>query len=174
VLERARFEPAVRRAWDALNAKVQPDGKLTHVQPIGRAPGSFPVDATEDYGVGAFLMAGSEVFRMALLQRAPAQLVTAANPADVFRPDETIEVKAPRAPVAVMEDSSSRILPSQRIGDTLRFQANFAPAEQRRFLLVPAGAMPALPDFPTRQSSENHVRSPAAGLAAPLRVSGPN
>jgi rhamnogalacturonyl hydrolase YesR len=149
VLERARFEPAVRRAWDALNAKVQPDGKLTHVQPIGRAPGSFPEDATEDYGVGAFLMAGSEVFRMALLQRAPAQLVTAVNPADLFRPDETIEVrvkeKAPRAPEAVMEAATSRILPSQRIGDTLLFQANFAPLEERRFLLVPSDAMPALP-----------------------------
>ncbi|TFW32251.1 glycoside hydrolase family 88/105 protein [Massilia horti] len=66
LLERARYEPAVRRAWTALAASVQPDGKLTHVQPIGRAPVSFPEDATEVYGVGAFLLAGSEVFRMGL------------------------------------------------------------------------------------------------------------
>jgi rhamnogalacturonyl hydrolase YesR len=66
LLERGRYQPAVLRAWTALAASVQPDGKLTHVQPIGRAPGGFPEDATEVYGVGAFLLAGSEVFRMGL------------------------------------------------------------------------------------------------------------
>jgi unsaturated rhamnogalacturonyl hydrolase len=64
LLERASFEPAARRAWAALVANVQPDGKLTHVQPIGQAPKIFPDDATEVYGVGAFLMAGSEMARM--------------------------------------------------------------------------------------------------------------
>jgi rhamnogalacturonyl hydrolase YesR len=64
LLERARYEPAVRRAWAALASSVQADGKLTHVQPIGQAPKSFPEDATEVYGVGAFLMAGSEMVRM--------------------------------------------------------------------------------------------------------------
>jgi rhamnogalacturonyl hydrolase YesR len=77
LLDRAGYEPAVRRAWDALLAKVQPDGKLTHVQPIGRAPETFPQDATEAYGIGAFLMAGSEIYRMALPQRAPLQTVSA-------------------------------------------------------------------------------------------------
>jgi rhamnogalacturonyl hydrolase YesR len=77
LLDRAGYEPAVRRAWDALLAKVQPDGKLTHVQPIGRAPETFPQDATEAYGIGAFLMAGSEIYRIALPQRAPLQTVSA-------------------------------------------------------------------------------------------------
>jgi len=64
LLERPRYAPAVRRAWAALAASVEADGKLTHVQPIGQAPKSFPEDATEVYGVGAFLLAGSEVLRM--------------------------------------------------------------------------------------------------------------
>jgi rhamnogalacturonyl hydrolase YesR len=145
LLDRAAYEPAVLRAWNALNAKVQPDGKLTHVQPIGRAPGAFAADASEAYGIGAFLMAGSEIYRMALPQRAPVQTVDAANPGDFYRADESIEVKAPAAPVAVIEAATSRILPSQRIGDTLLFQSNFAPGEKRRFLLVPAAAMPPLP-----------------------------
>jgi unsaturated rhamnogalacturonyl hydrolase len=145
LLDRAAYAPAVRRAWDALLAKVQPDGKLTHVQPIGRAPGAFAEDATEAYGAGAFLMAGSEIYRMALLQGVTPQSVSVANKANFHRADESIEVKAPATPVAVMEASTSRILPSQRIGDTLLFQANFAPGEQRRFLLLPAGAMPPLP-----------------------------
>ena len=43
------------------------DGKLTHVQPIGADPKHFDADSTEPYGVGAFLLAGSEVYRMAAL-----------------------------------------------------------------------------------------------------------
>ncbi|QGZ39939.1 rhamnogalacturonyl hydrolase YesR [Pseudoduganella flava] len=65
LLDRAAFEPAVRKAWTALAANVDPDGRLTHVQPIGLAPKVFDAQATEVYGVGAFLLAGSEVFRLA-------------------------------------------------------------------------------------------------------------
>jgi rhamnogalacturonyl hydrolase YesR len=145
LLERAAYAPSVRRAWDALLAKVQPDGKLTHVQPIGRAPDAFASDASEAYGIGAFLMAGSEIYRMSLLERTPAQAVGVANPADFYRADESIEIQAPAAPVAVIEAATSRILPSQRIGGALLFQASFAPGERRRFLLVPAASMPPLP-----------------------------
>ena len=54
----------MRKAWSALVACVAPDGKLTHVQPIGADPKKFSADATEVYGVGAFLLAGSEVYRL--------------------------------------------------------------------------------------------------------------
>ena len=64
LLDRAVYEPAVRKAWSALVGCVAPDGKLTHVQPIGADPKRFPADATEVYGVGAFLLAGSEVYRL--------------------------------------------------------------------------------------------------------------
>ncbi|ABF39965.1 glycosyl hydrolase, family 88 [Candidatus Koribacter versatilis Ellin345] len=65
LLDRAEYEPAVVRAWSALVACVDKDGKLTHVQPIGSDPKSFAEDSTEVYGVGAFLLAGSEVYRIA-------------------------------------------------------------------------------------------------------------
>ncbi|MDP4899024.1 MAG: glycoside hydrolase family 88 protein [Akkermansiaceae bacterium] len=68
LLERESYEPAVRKAWTALVSCVQNDGKLTHVQPIGADPQKFPDDATEVYGVGAFLLAGSEVYRMGGLE----------------------------------------------------------------------------------------------------------
>ncbi len=64
LLDRAKYGPAVLRAWAALVACVDKDGKLTHVQPIGSDPKSFAEDSTEVYGVGAFLLAGSEVYRM--------------------------------------------------------------------------------------------------------------
>ncbi len=63
-LEKKTFEPAVQKAWDALVACVNSEGKLTHVQPIGADPKKFAEDATEIYGVGAFLLAGSEVYRL--------------------------------------------------------------------------------------------------------------
>jgi len=65
LLDRARFELAVREAWTALAGCVTPEGKLTHVQPIGADPKKFDENATEVYGVGAFLLAGSEVYRLA-------------------------------------------------------------------------------------------------------------
>jgi len=65
LLDRATFEPAVIRGWTALAACVDADGKLTHVQPVGADPKRFPEDSTEPYGVGAFLLAGSEVYRSA-------------------------------------------------------------------------------------------------------------
>ncbi|MFT3870108.1 MAG: BNR-4 repeat-containing protein [Nibricoccus sp.] len=64
-LDRAATEPAIRRAWNALNACVTPEGKLEHVQPIGAAPHGFDPTNTEPFAVGAFLLAGSEVFRLA-------------------------------------------------------------------------------------------------------------
>lgn len=65
MLDKATYEPAVRKAWTALVGNVNADGKLTHVQPIGLAPKVFDEQATEVYGVGAFLLAGSEMYRLA-------------------------------------------------------------------------------------------------------------
>ncbi len=44
---------------------VQPDGMLGWVQRIGEKPGATSADTTEVYGVGAFLLAGSEMHRLA-------------------------------------------------------------------------------------------------------------
>ena len=65
LLERAKFEPAIRRGWAALVHCVAVDGKLTHVQPVGADPKSFAPDSSDVFGVGAFLLAGSEVFQLA-------------------------------------------------------------------------------------------------------------
>lgn len=65
LVERATFGPAAEKAWAALVACVAPGGKLTHVQPIGANPKRFDENATEIYGVGAFLLAGSEMYKMA-------------------------------------------------------------------------------------------------------------
>lgn len=65
LLERVRVEPRVRRGWAALVRAVRPDGMLGWVQPIGAQPGATTADTTEVFGVGAFLLAGSEVIKLA-------------------------------------------------------------------------------------------------------------
>lgn len=66
ILDRATYEPVILRAWQALSSAVTKEGLLGYVQPVGAAPGdSFP-DYTEVYGVGAFLAAGSELYKMLL------------------------------------------------------------------------------------------------------------
>ena len=65
LLDRARYVPQVRKAWQALADCVDTDGKLTHVQPVGYDPRKFEPTSTAPYGVGAFLLAGREVHRMA-------------------------------------------------------------------------------------------------------------
>jgi rhamnogalacturonyl hydrolase YesR len=64
LLDRATYQPAVEKAWAAITSCLQADGKLTHVQPIGADPKKFDENGTEVYGVGAFLLAGSELYRL--------------------------------------------------------------------------------------------------------------
>lgn len=65
LLDRAKYEPAVRRGWSAMVQAVRPDGMLGWVQRIGDKPGATSAETTEVYGVGALLLAGSEVYRLA-------------------------------------------------------------------------------------------------------------
>jgi len=64
VLDRPKYYPAVKRAWRALTTCVKDDGRLTNVQPVGATPVTFDPDSTEPYGVGALLLAASEVTRL--------------------------------------------------------------------------------------------------------------
>jgi unsaturated rhamnogalacturonyl hydrolase len=160
LLDRARYTPAVFNAWNALLGCVGPDGRLAHVQPIGADPKRFSEDSTEAYGVGAFLLAGSEVFRLAM--GTPAEggdvppgcvVVRVTNGAGFYRQEETVEVDpgklGPGGSIAVMDGVSSRILQSQvyasepgRAADRLLFQVDLAPGETRRFLVLGSRAFP--------------------------------
>jgi hypothetical protein len=112
---------------------------LTHVQPIGADPKKFSEESTEVYGVGAFLLAGSEVYRMVVLsslrsfpidggspvvQSIPVRV---ANSANFWRECETVEVVlgnnhhnllppnvlSDSKGLAVIDGVSSRVLTSQ-------------------------------------------------------------
>ena len=65
ILGKATYLPAVQKAWIGLNKCLSPDGRVGWVQPIGADPRrDFSADSWEVYGTGAFLLAGSEVFKL--------------------------------------------------------------------------------------------------------------
>jgi unsaturated rhamnogalacturonyl hydrolase len=68
LLDEKEFEPVVRRGWAGLVAHIYADGRLGCVQPVGAAPGAYTAGASYVFGTGAFLLAGSEVNRWAILQ----------------------------------------------------------------------------------------------------------
>lgn len=65
VLDRARYMPVIQKAWAGLLAHIYSDGRLGCIQPIGAAPGDYTATASYVFGTGAFLLAASEVDRLA-------------------------------------------------------------------------------------------------------------
>jgi unsaturated rhamnogalacturonyl hydrolase len=63
ILDRATYWPAVEKAWGGMLSHVYADGRLGCIQPVGAAPGAYTETSSYVYGVGAFLMAGSEIYR---------------------------------------------------------------------------------------------------------------
>lgn len=64
LLDRKEYLPVVKKGWQALTDAVAPSGKLTWVQPIGAKPESVKETDNQEYGTGAFLMAGTEIIRL--------------------------------------------------------------------------------------------------------------
>lgn len=91
VLPEKEFLPAVQKGWQALTGCVQPNGKLGFVQEIGAAPGKATADDTEVYGVGAFLLAGSELIKYDLRKNATAAVVISNN-SGVNREGDIVEI----------------------------------------------------------------------------------
>src|ERR1700723_2622411 len=160
LLDGAKFKPAIRRAWIALADCVDAEGKLTHVQPIGSDPKTFADDSTEVYGVGAFLLAGSELYRMAVFEKARPLAIRVTNPIHLYRHCETAELSLsrlarrglPATHLAVMDGLASRSLDSQiyatesgQAPDTFLFQADLAPGEARIYYILDASALAAVP-----------------------------
>jgi unsaturated rhamnogalacturonyl hydrolase len=65
ILERTKYLPVVEKAWRGLLSHIYEDGRLGCIQPVGAAPGDFTAASSYVFGTGAFLLAGSEVYRLA-------------------------------------------------------------------------------------------------------------
>lgn len=66
-LDKKTYLPVIQKSWNYLTTfALQPDGTLGYVQPIGEKaiPGQVvDKNSTADFGVGAFLLAASEIYR---------------------------------------------------------------------------------------------------------------
>jgi hypothetical protein len=98
---------------------VDANGKLTHVQPAGSAPVKFAEDSTAPYGGGIFLLAGSEVYKMAIMSSyitgssthpSLGVEIKITNPSTFRRDCETIEFnfKYPLNPLTAGDSQSIR------------------------------------------------------------------
>ncbi len=63
-LEKDKYLPAVVAGWKSMVSAVWPDGKVGFIQPIGADPKAVTREMTEVYGVGGFLMAGTQIYKM--------------------------------------------------------------------------------------------------------------
>jgi rhamnogalacturonyl hydrolase YesR len=64
ILPRQRYLPVVVNAWKALSGAVDASGKLQWVQKPGAKPARIEQGDTVEYGVGALLLAGSEMCKL--------------------------------------------------------------------------------------------------------------
>jgi unsaturated rhamnogalacturonyl hydrolase len=63
-LDKKTYLPAIIKGWKSMVANVSPDGKVGFIQPIGADPKAVTKEMTEVYGVGGFLMTGTEITKL--------------------------------------------------------------------------------------------------------------
>lgn len=85
-----KFNPVIEKAWEALISSVHADGKLGNVQQIGAQPESVDSNSTEVYGVGGFLLAGSQMVDILLKHSAENNILSLYNPTGLDRKEEVV------------------------------------------------------------------------------------
>jgi rhamnogalacturonyl hydrolase YesR len=65
LLDKKVYGPVVQKAWAGMVSHIYADGRLGDIQQTGSAPALFKASSSWNYGVGGFLLAGSEVYKMA-------------------------------------------------------------------------------------------------------------
>jgi unsaturated rhamnogalacturonyl hydrolase len=64
VLKSQTYKATIENTWKGMVSHIYRDGRLGNIQPVGAAPGQFKPTSSYVYGVGAFLLAGSELLQM--------------------------------------------------------------------------------------------------------------
>lgn len=61
LLKKSAYLPVVRKGWAGLLQHIYVTGRLGSIQPVGAAPEAYKPTSSYVYGVGAFLLAGSQI-----------------------------------------------------------------------------------------------------------------
>ena len=65
LLPRKTYGPIIQKAWAGMISHVYADGRLGCIQPVGAAPDPLAETTSYVYGVGGYLLAGSEIYSTA-------------------------------------------------------------------------------------------------------------
>jgi rhamnogalacturonyl hydrolase YesR len=65
VLDRATYMPVIAKAWRGMMNEIYADGRIGNVQQTDEAPEHYLPQSSYNFGVGGFLLAGSEVAKLA-------------------------------------------------------------------------------------------------------------
>lgn len=65
ILPAKTYLPVVQKAWKVLLSAVHPNGKLGYVQDVADSPDKVDYESTNVYAVGAFLLSGAELYKIA-------------------------------------------------------------------------------------------------------------
>ena len=64
LLDNATYLPVVQKAWTGLTSVVSANGAVGWCQPVGAGPAAATSGSTTPFGVGAWLLAASEVAKL--------------------------------------------------------------------------------------------------------------
>lgn len=64
LLDEKIYKQPTIKAWETLTSYVSDEGRLGYIQPVGNAPRIVDGNSTDVYGVGAFLLAGTEMYQL--------------------------------------------------------------------------------------------------------------
>jgi len=64
LLDKSIFKPVVLKAWKGIMGCQKENGKIGWVQNIGANPMPANAESWQNFGTGAFLLAGSEMIKL--------------------------------------------------------------------------------------------------------------
>jgi len=71
ILDRATYAPVARKAWAGLVSNISGQGKVLYGQTVGFKPAVVNQEDSHEYVTGAFLLAASEMYKLAVADKAP-------------------------------------------------------------------------------------------------------
>lgn len=150
------YYPTLKKAWDALIGCVHENGKLGFVQVPGAAPETVTYDDSEVYGVGAFLLAGTELFKL-LYQKENATKIIIQNPTVVNRQYEMAEIKWEKLAALKFNQKNTTIINAQT-GEEVSSQIIYAGKTQPHAIIFQSGTTAGSSSFylVKKQKSKNY------------------
>lgn len=132
------YFPVVKKAWEALNNCVHENGKLGFVQVPGAAPEKVTFDDSEVYGIGAYLLAGTELFKMMFEKEKAGRKIIITNSLPISRSEEITEL--PWAKLSALKFNPSKtIVVNAQTGEEIPSQIIYNEKKKAQSIIFQSG-----------------------------------